>query len=97
MAFFLHLGVRFKDSTEAPTKDAIEHVLNKAKDWYRYAPDCWIIYTARDAHWWAEKLRNIPGMEENTAFLISEMSLAKDKRAGWLTPSAWRWMNEKLD
>jgi hypothetical protein len=46
VAFFLHLGIR-NEGSDAPDRSAIETVLNKAKDWYRYAPNCWIIYTIK--------------------------------------------------
>jgi hypothetical protein len=95
MTFFLHLGVHTDGDPDAPKTSAIERVLNKAKDWYRYAPNCWIIYTAQDAKWWSDKLRAIPGMEDHTAFLIGEILLsAKEKRAGWLKESAWDWINK---
>ena len=94
MPAFLHLGVRFEDSG-APDRDAIEAVLNRAKDWFRYAPNCWIIYTGQNASWWYEKLHNIPGMEGHAGFLICEMPLNnREKRAGWLPKSVWDWINK---
>jgi len=94
MPSFLHLGVRRHDS-DAPDRKAIEAVLNKAKDWIRYAPNCWIIYTGRDAKTWSDRLRKIPGMEGSTNFLICEVLLVpSDKRAGWLTDSMWEWINK---
>jgi hypothetical protein len=91
---FLHLGVRFEDSG-APNRSAIEEVLNKAKDWFRYTPNCWIIYTAKDADTWHRRIRDIPGMKDHTSFLICEILLSqKDKRAGWLPESVWEWINK---
>lgn len=93
---FLHLGVYMDDEQGAPKRLEIERVLNKAKDWFRYAPNCWIIFTARDPAWWSERIRRIDGMEEHAGFLIAEMSLnPKDKRAGWLKQSAWDWINKE--
>ncbi|HUA21735.1 MAG TPA: hypothetical protein VMB25_23480 [Bryobacteraceae bacterium] len=92
---FLHVGVYFDDDPEAPKRTAIEEVLNKAKDWFRYAPNCWLVYTARDATWWSDKLRSIPGMEDHNAFLVCQILLdERDKRAGWLKQSAWDWINK---
>jgi hypothetical protein len=90
---FLHLGVKFEDD-EAPKRKAIEEVLNRAKDWLRYAPDCWLIYTTRDAKTWSTRLREIPGMEGHTSFLICEVSLFDSKASGWLAKSAWEWINK---
>jgi hypothetical protein len=88
---FLHLGVRSDDS-EAPDRKAIEEVLNKAKNWYRYAPNCWVIYTSKDASIWSERLRAIPGMEDHAAFFICEINNAN--RSGWLTANFWDWFKK---
>jgi hypothetical protein len=91
---FLHLGIK-RESSNAPDNEAIETILDKAKDWYRYAPNCWLIYTGRDAKWWYEKLSDIPQMKGNASFLVCEISLdQKNKRAGWLGTSAWQWINK---
>lgn len=95
MSAYLHLGVN-SEGSEAPARNTIESVLDKAKDWFRYAPNCWIIYTSRDADWWSARLRKIPGMEAHTSFLVCEMSLnEKEKRSGWLPRSAWDWINKR--
>jgi hypothetical protein len=92
---FLHLSIRLEDP-EAPDRKVIQKVLNGAKDWYRYAPNCWLIYTGLDAHTWAEKIRKIPGIEEHTSFLICETPVNdRTTRAGWLPRSVWNWINQK--
>jgi hypothetical protein len=89
---FLHLGVIFEDS-EAPKSKDIEKVLNRAKDWLRYAPNCWLIYSAKGAKVWGKRIREIDGMEEHARFLICEMPVdMKDKRDGWLSKSVWDWI-----
>lgn len=88
---FLHLRV-WGQGENAPDRKEVEEVLNKAKDWFRYAPNCWIIYTARDANWWCEKLSDIPGMKDNASFFIAEMRLSN--RAGWATPRMWGWIKK---
>jgi hypothetical protein len=91
---FLHLAIRMEDP-DAPNREAIEAVLNRAKDWYRYAPNCWLIYTGRSADTWARRIREIPGIEGHTSFLICETPVNdKTKRAGWLPRSVWDWMKK---
>jgi hypothetical protein len=90
---FLHLGVRFGDS-DTPSRKDIERVLNGAKDWYRYAPNCWLIYTGKDAETWGKRIKAIPGMEEDTSFLLCEISLDSDKRYGWLADRVWQWIKK---
>jgi hypothetical protein len=95
MSFFLHLGVRFENS-DAPDTEAIETVLNKAKDWYRYAPNCWIVYTSKSAGVWSNRLRELPaGMEAHASFLICVILLDnKENRSGWLPRPAWEWIKK---
>ena len=88
---FLHLGIQFEDS-DAPTPSAIEELLDRAKDWFRYAPNCWIIYTAQDAKYWSDKLRGLPGMEGHATMLLVEIN--PEKRAGWMPKSFWKWLKE---
>jgi hypothetical protein len=88
---FLHLAI-WPKGEDAPDHKAVQAVLNKARDWYRYAPNCWVIYTGRDAEWWYEKLSNIPGMKGDASFFIAELKI--DNRAGWVSPRMWRWLEQ---
>jgi hypothetical protein len=89
---FFHLGVDFKEKT--PSSDylnQIEVVLNSAKDWYRYAPNCWIIYTGRTPKVWHERLKAIPWMI-NQRYLIVQIDVAE--RSGWLAKDTWDWIKK---
>lgn len=90
---FLHLAVNFKDKT--PTSDVlgeIEEVLNKAEDWYRYAPNCWLIYTNQTPKTWHERLKSIPWLADQR-YLILEVNLGE--RSGWLPKDTWNWLNKE--
>ena len=89
---YLHLAVRYEDP-QAPKAKAIQEVLDKAKSWYRYAPNCWIIYTKLEASEWARRLRGIPGMEDHTAFFICELDTSNN--SGWQTEDFWKWLNKE--
>jgi hypothetical protein len=89
---FLHLGIR-SGGSRAPDTDAIEKLLDKAIDWYRYAPNCWIIYTKLDASNWTERLKNIPGMENHAEFLLAELNL--NNRSGWASQDLWDWLDKR--
>lgn len=89
---FLHLGINFK--TKTPTTETlseIEAILNKAKDWYRYAPNCWLIYTSHDAKTWHQRLRNISWITDQS-YLICSVDL--ENRSGWLPKNTWEWVNQ---
>ena len=90
---FLHLGINFSVGTSLD-KAAIETKLNKAKDWLRYAPNCWIIYTGQPANIWYKRLKELPELEDKT-FFVCEINL--DNRAGWLQKSAWEWLKKQRE
>lgn len=89
LAHFLHLGIRYEGS-DRPDRDSIESLLDIAKGWYRYAPNCWIIYTGRDSDYWYDKLKEIPGIKKSTSFFICRVNL--DDRAGWMSNKFWEWV-----
>jgi hypothetical protein len=90
---FLHMGVNFK--TKSPNTDTlgeIETVLNQAKDWYRYAPNCWLIYTSIGPSKWQERIKQqVPWITEQT-YLICVADVTS--RAGWLPRDTWDWINK---
>jgi|GEM_PF-2495903 hypothetical protein len=92
MAFkFLHLAVYFEDPG-APTKEAIQTILDGAKDWIRYSPNCWLIYTSKSAQEWHDKLFSLPGMKNNTSYFIC--AIDQNDRSGWIRKSVWDWINK---
>lgn len=91
VAFFLHLGIR-PEGSDAPDRSAIETVLNKAKDWYRYAPNCWIIYTSQDADEWYDRLKAVPGIKNHASFFLCEVKLTN--RSGWMPEKFWEWVGK---
>jgi hypothetical protein len=94
LARFLHLGIRFESGSRAPDREAVDGILNKAKDWYRYAPNCWLIYTSRDATYWAEKLSSgVTGLKDRASFFICELNL--EDRDGWVDKKFWDWIDKQ--
>lgn len=91
---FLHLAVNFEGTDGAAERAVIEQALNKAKDWLRYGPDCWLIYTSRSPKSWSEDLMGLAGMKQHT-FFICEVNIKN--RSGWLQRSAWDWINKTRD
>jgi hypothetical protein len=72
-------------------QEEIEGKLDKARDWLRYAPNCWLLYTSFSASEWGERLRSLPTME-GCRLLVCEVNLKN--KGGWLPRSAWDWMNK---
>jgi hypothetical protein len=89
---FLHLTVNVKSGEGIVERRLVEERLNKAKDWLRYAPNSWLIYTSHNAVHWGNVLRSIDVVSANTTFLICEVNL--ENRSGWLNRSVWDWINK---
>ena len=66
--------------------------MNKAKDWLRYGPNCWLIHTAKSAVHWANVLSGVETLKGNMTFFVCEVNL-KD-RSGLLYDAAWEWINK---
>lgn len=88
MKKFLHLAVSPVDDTY---RELIELKLDKAADWLRYLPNCWLLYTAQPARVWYERLSDIETAKGRNLFII-EVELSN--RAGWIKTSAWDWINK---
>ena len=93
---FLHLTVNLGSLGPEATdhRTAIEGVLDKAKDWLRYLPNSWLIYTSRSAIAWHKDLHQLPNMKQYQ-FLICEVNI--NNKAGWLYESVWTWINQNRD
>jgi hypothetical protein len=88
-AKFLHVGFSFRGGRPAPT-DNIQTVLNKALDWVRYAPNCYILYTTTDVETWYIRLRKV--IHENDHIFVVELNI--ENRQGWLPKSVWEWIRK---
>src|ERR1700733_13801558 len=92
-AHFLHLGVNSSWGRNSSIEIAlIEEKLDKAKDWLRYAPDSWIIYTGKSAMHWASVIRSIHALEGKMTFFVCEVNIKE--KAGLLHNAAWEWINK---
>jgi len=89
MKSFLHLTV-FPNSSDY--QESIEKELNRATDWIRYSPNCWLIYTSRTAQSWYKSLSAIPGIKDANLMLY-EVNLSN--RAGWIKRSVWDWITKE--
>jgi len=87
----LHLAI---NPTSSELREAVEGKLNRAADWLRYNPGCWMIYTSQPAKIWYERLSEIPGIKDGSLF-ICELNIGN--RGGWLKPSVWDWIKEKRE
>lgn len=85
---FLHITFNFKGHS-SPT-ESIENILDKALDWIRYAPNCYILYTTRDVQTWYARLRKV--LHEKDNIFVVELNI--ENRQGWLPRSVWEWIKK---
>ena len=90
MSKFLSLTFDFEG--EKPPLPAIEESLNKALDWVRYAPNCWLLYTSRDEQVWAERMRKMVG--EEASILVVKVDM--EHRAGYMEKFIWEWIQKNM-
>lgn len=87
-ARFLHVGINFGGVAKV---DELIPAFDKALDWARYAPNCWIVWTTSSAEQWYTRLQ--PHLTENDQLLISALDL-KQEYAGWLPQAIWDWLSK---
>lgn len=91
---FLHVGFHnFEVTTEIV--DELEKLFNTAKDWARYAPNCWILWTSKSADDWAARIKAVPGIPENHGVLIFPINATHDSRGGSTYPWVWEWLDKQ--
>ncbi len=84
---FLHVGF---DWGNAPKLKQLEEIFNRASDWLRYAPNCWILWTGRSPNQWARRIR--PLLDPGDHFFICKLDI--DERQGWLPRWVWDWLRQ---
>ena len=88
MSTYLHIGFNWANE---PKVDELKPTFDKALDWIRYAPNCWIVWTSTTPQGWYERLK--PHLREGDHVFICELNLRN--RQGWLPQWVWEWI--KLD
>jgi hypothetical protein len=85
---FLHISFNFRRRA-APT-ESIETQLEKALDWIRYMPTCYLLYTRTDAQTWYTRLRKV--IDEDDHIFVVELNI--ENRQGWLPKTVWEWIRQ---
>jgi hypothetical protein len=92
MRKFLHIGINFWNRPTEVT--ALIPVFDKAIDWIRYAPNCWVVLTSSEPDVWYRRLK--PVLHDQDSFLICELSISKGfpLGAGHLPGAWWDWFRK---
>jgi hypothetical protein len=86
---FLHIAINFSRSESSV--DDIQPVLNKAVDWVRYAPNCWVVLTTSDLIVWYQRLKGV--LHDNDTFFVTELAILDSQVSctGFLPAFIWQW------
>jgi hypothetical protein len=84
-------SVTFKFVTPRPAEEILEAAFNSGLDWFKYAPNCWIIWTTSDAEKWYERLRPII-QEKDSLFIVA---IRVEERQGWMSAKFWEWLRKE--
>jgi hypothetical protein len=85
---FLHISFNFADGDPRTAK--LKPLFDRAPDWFRYTPTCWIVWTSSSSKKWYERLR--PYIKDEDSMFIVEIN--PEERQGWMNRSFWDWLNE---
>jgi hypothetical protein len=84
----LHITFRFSDLDPKITE--LKPVFDRATDWFRYAPNCWIVWTGRSAERWYELLK--PHITDDDSMFIVRIDPSESQ--GWLSKAVWDWLQQ---
>ena len=85
----LHVGIAKAGDLD---QKKLEGVFNEAEDWLRYAANCWVLWTELSPREWCDRLEGIVD-KPSRQFLVCKLDI--DVRAGWLSNTSWKWIQEK--
>jgi hypothetical protein len=58
--------------------------------WLRYARNCWIVQTSSTTEEWRERIRAIPGLQDQSILIIEFNPTTAD---GYMPEWAWKWLH----
>jgi hypothetical protein len=86
---FIHITVVRKRESNSD----LEAALDKALDWFRYAPNSWIVWTSSDADRWYSRLKRY--VRSGDRMFICELNIRE--RSGWMPRSFWDFLRSHQD
>ena len=85
---FLHVAFNFRGGIAK--SDELIPLVNSATDWYRYAPNCWLLWTNGTPEAWFNYLK--PQLHKDDYMFICELN--KANVYGWLPQGGWDFLSK---
>jgi hypothetical protein len=89
MPKYLHVGFTF-EGKPVEHSTLVPH-FNRASDWLRYAPNCWIIYTDEAPQTWRDRLNSAIGPKDFV--LVFELNWTN--WSGYVTDFSKKWLEKR--
>lgn len=87
MAGFFHIYMVPKQSV---TKEQLNEKLNKALDWFRYAPNNYIVYSTSDEEKLYARFESL--VKPEGSIFICKLDITS--RQGWINKGLWTWLKK---
>jgi len=98
MVRYVHLGLNPVGAGSSLTQPqnmnrTLEPLLSQRGDWYRYASQNYVLYTAADLAHLANEINALPGFHLVFILLTEIPGLDPLRQCnGWMDPKFWQWM-----
>jgi hypothetical protein len=89
MPKFLHIGFNFRIE---PDLEELEETFDLALDWYRYAPNCWVVWTSSSPEKWYSRLQKHVDRRKKSGDTVFICELNIDERSGWMPHGFWEFV-----
>jgi hypothetical protein len=85
----------FAFTWSGPSKiDEIKPLFDKALDWFRYAPNGWILWTNTDVNEWFKRIQPYLGPNDHLLIVEADFSEAGKTYTGWQQKWVWDWVQK---
>jgi hypothetical protein len=88
---YLHFGFQFSGPLDT---SVIEKQLDRAKDWIRYAPNCWVVYTRVSPARWRRRLLAVHEIRPHSFFICE---IDPEDSDGFIRKSFWQWIEKEKE
>ncbi len=94
MRFLLHISFDFHGRKSDPNE--LRPAFDRAIDWVRYAPNCWIVCTTSEPKIWYQRLK--PLLHDEDLMLICEVGAPANRIvfSGYLPEFVWTWLRKVM-
>lgn len=72
------------------SQQEVEKVMSLAKDWFKYAPNTWIVYSSANVDQWFGRLEIL--IKPYGRVFICRLDVSQNN--GWMNKEFWDWLNK---